>query len=55
VLSEGDPLWPLYYGLAVVVSSSRVYVKMHHASDVVAGAAIGVGVAALARRLWPKP
>jgi undecaprenyl-diphosphatase len=55
VLSQGDPLWPLYYGLAVVVSSSRVYVKMHHASDVIAGAAIGVGLAALGRRLWPKP
>ena len=37
VLSEGDPLWPIYYGLAVVVASSRVYVKMHHASDVIAG------------------
>ena len=55
VLSQGDPLWPVYYGLAVVVASSRVYVKMHHASDVIAGAAIGVGVAALARRIWPKP
>jgi undecaprenyl-diphosphatase len=55
LLSEGDSLWPLYYGLAVVVSSSRVYTKMHHASDVVAGAAIGVGLAAVARRLWPKP
>jgi undecaprenyl-diphosphatase len=53
VLSQGDPLWPLYYGLAVVVSSSRVYVKVHHASDVLAGAAIGVGLAAVARRLWP--
>ncbi|MFL6205168.1 MAG: phosphatase PAP2 family protein [Acidimicrobiales bacterium] len=55
VLSQGDPLWPIYYGLAVVVASSRVYTKMHHASDVVAGAAIGAGVAAIARRLWPKP
>jgi undecaprenyl-diphosphatase len=55
VLSQGDPLWPLYYGVAAVVSSSRVYVKVHHASDVIAGAAIGVGLAAVARRLWPKP
>jgi undecaprenyl-diphosphatase len=55
VLSQGDPLWPVYYGLAVIVSSSRVYVKMHHASDVIAGAAMGVGFAALARRVWPKP
>jgi undecaprenyl-diphosphatase len=55
VLAQGDPLWPLYYGLAAVVASSRVYVKMHHASDVIAGAALGVGIGALARRLWAKP
>jgi undecaprenyl-diphosphatase len=55
VLSQGDPLWPVYYGVAAVVASSRVYVKMHHASDVIAGAAIGIGVAALAKRVWRKP
>lgn len=55
VLGQGDPLWPVYYGIAAVVASSRVYVKMHHASDVLAGAALGVGLGALARRVWPKP
>ena len=55
VLSQDDPLWPVYYSVAVVVASSRVYVKMHHASDVLAGAAIGIGLGALARRVWPKP
>jgi undecaprenyl-diphosphatase len=55
VLSQGDPLWPLYYGIAVVVSSSRVYTKMHHASDVVVGAALGAAVAVVANRAWPKP
>lgn len=55
ILSQGDPLWPLYYGVAVVVASSRVYVKMHHASDVIAGAGLGVGLGALARRVWPRP
>jgi undecaprenyl-diphosphatase len=54
VLSQGDPLWPLYGGVAVVVASSRVYVKMHHASDVIAGAALGIGLGALARRVWPR-
>ena len=29
--------------------------KVHHASDVVAGAALGVGLGLIARRLWPKP
>ena len=55
MLAQGDPLWPLYYGLAAVVASSRVYVKVHHASDVLAGAALGIGLGALGRRLWPKP
>jgi undecaprenyl-diphosphatase len=50
----GDPLWPLYYGVAVVVASSRAYVRIHHPSDVVAGAALGVGLGALANRLWPR-
>lgn len=54
VLSQGDPLWPVYYGLAAVVASSRVYVKIHHASDVVAGAALGIGLAAIVRRAWPR-
>lgn len=36
--------WPLYYALALVVSSSRVHVKIHHASDVVAGAALGAAL-----------
>ncbi|HJR24328.1 MAG TPA: phosphatase PAP2 family protein [Acidimicrobiales bacterium] len=49
----GDPLWPLYYAIAVVVASSRAYVRIHHASDVIAGAALGVGLAALANQLWP--
>ena len=51
VLAPGDPLAPVYYAVAVVVASSRVYVKIHHASDVVAGAALGAGLAVLARRL----
>lgn len=55
VLGHGDPLWPVYYGVAGVVASSRVYVKIHHASDVAAGALLGVLLGATARHLWPKP
>ncbi|HEY8544438.1 MAG TPA: phosphatase PAP2 family protein [Acidimicrobiales bacterium] len=54
VLAQDDPLWPLYGALAAVVATSRVYVKVHHASDVVAGAALGAGLALLARRAWPR-
>ena len=53
LLSEDDALWPLYYLIAVIVASSRVYVKMHHASDVVAGAALGAVMGHVARRVFP--
>ena len=55
VLSQDDPLWPAYFAVAATVASSRVYVKVHHASDVVVGAALGVAIGTLARRWWPKP
>lgn len=41
----------LWYGAAGIVAASRVHVKIHHPSDVVAGAAVGVGLGALVRRL----
>lgn len=55
LLAEDDPLWPLYYAAAAVVATSRTYVKIHHASDVVAGAATGLVLGRIARRVWPKP
>jgi undecaprenyl-diphosphatase len=42
-----------WYGAASVVAASRIHVKIHHASDVVAGAAIGVGMGVAVKRLWP--
>jgi undecaprenyl-diphosphatase len=42
-----------WYGVATVVAASRIHVKIHHASDVVAGAAIGVGMGAAVKKLWP--
>lgn len=53
VLAQRDPLWPLYVTLAMGVATSRVYVRLHHPSDVVAGALLGACLAVLARRLWP--
>jgi undecaprenyl-diphosphatase len=56
LLSDGDPTWaPLYYTLAVIVAWSRVHVKIHHASDVVAGIAIGVALGELSRHITPLP
>ena len=46
---RGRPLW---YALAAVVGLSRAYVRVHHASDVLAGAAVGVAFGRIARR-WP--
>ncbi|HTW06479.1 MAG TPA: phosphatase PAP2 family protein [Acidimicrobiales bacterium] len=40
-----------YYPLAAIVAASRVYVRTHHASDVVAGAALGAVLGELARPL----
>jgi len=54
VMARDDPLWPLYAAAAATVAASRVFVKIHHASDVVAGAALGAGLAVLARKLWPR-
>lgn len=42
--------------LAAAVAYSRVHVGVHHRSDVVAGAAVGVVAALVGKRLWPvKP
>jgi len=53
LLADRDFLWPLYYSAAVVVASSRVHVKIHHASDVVAGAFLGLVMGRALRQLVP--
>lgn len=35
---------PLWFGLAAIVGTSRAYVRIHHASDVVGGAAVGLAL-----------
>jgi len=45
---------PLWFGLAAVVGSSRAYVRIHHASDVLAGATLGLAMGAVARRIMPE-
>lgn len=53
VASQDDDLWPLYVALAAAVASSRIYVRIHHASDVVAGAAVGAALGFAFRKWWP--
>jgi undecaprenyl-diphosphatase len=56
LLSDGDPaLRPLYYGLALVVAWSRVYVRVHYPSDVVGGLVVGALLGELGRRIAPLP
>jgi undecaprenyl-diphosphatase len=54
IMSEDNPWWPLYYAAAALVATSRAYVRIHHASDVVAGAATGIVLGNIARRAWPR-
>ena len=49
VLAHGRRSGPAWFTLAALVGFSRVYVRMHHASDVVAGAALGLALGRAAR------
>ena len=54
LLTDGYPrLRPLWVGLAATVAASRIHNRMHHASDVVAGVAVGSVFGLLTKRLWP--
>jgi undecaprenyl-diphosphatase len=53
LLAENERLGPLYYTVAAVVALSRIHTKIHHASDVVGGVAIGLALGRLGRRLVP--
>jgi undecaprenyl-diphosphatase len=51
-LSRADP-GPPWYLIAGLVGFSRVYVRLHHTSDVVGGAALGLAFGLAARRFVP--
>ena len=40
---------PLWFGMAAVVAPSRAYVRIHHPSDVVGGAVVGLALGQLAK------
>ena len=48
---DGKRSAPLWWSLAAVVATSRVYVRIHHASDVVVGVVVGAGLGLAARRV----
>jgi undecaprenyl-diphosphatase len=43
----------IYYAIALVVAVSRIHTKIHHASDVVGGIAIGAILGRVAKRVFP--
>jgi len=51
VVLADSPAAPALFALAAAVAASRVYVRMHHASDVIAGAALGLVMGGVARRI----
>ena len=51
--SESDPLAPLYVVAAATVAMSRIYVRIHHASDVVGGVVVGTALGVAMRRWLP--
>lgn len=53
LLSERSRLRPLWYTAATIVAGSRIHVRLHHASDVVVGAGIGLALGRLIRRIVP--
>jgi undecaprenyl-diphosphatase len=46
----GSKSAPLWFGLAGAVATSRAYVRIHHPSDVVAGAVVGLALGRVATR-----
>lgn len=54
VLSRGSRLGPVYRLASVIVAVSRVHVRLYHASDVIAGAAVGEAIGRLASRLMQR-
>ncbi|MGI9622193.1 MAG: phosphatase PAP2 family protein [Acidimicrobiales bacterium] len=53
LIAQRSALGPAAGIVGAVVATSRLHVRIHHASDVVAGAAVGLALAAAWKRLWP--
>ncbi len=51
---DGARAAPLWGSIAATVAASRPYVRIHHASDVIAGAGVGVGMGFIARQIFKR-
>lgn len=52
LLADDSKVPAFWYALAATVAYSRVHVRIHHASDVIGGAAIGLVIGRGVRKLW---
>jgi membrane-associated phospholipid phosphatase len=48
---DGRRAAPLWYGLGGLIGTSRAFVRIHHASDVVGGLVVGTAMGFVARRV----
>jgi pimeloyl-ACP methyl ester carboxylesterase/membrane-associated phospholipid phosphatase len=55
ILSDRSRFGPAWYAVAAVVATSRVHVRIHHASDVIGGAVLGVVLGEIAVKALPLP
>ena len=53
LFADDAALAPACYGAALAISASRAHVRLHHASDVVGGAVLGVALGRAGRALAP--
>ncbi len=51
---DGKRSAPLWGSLAALIATSRPYVRIHHASDIVGGVLTGVAMGVLARRIFRR-
>lgn len=53
LIAQRSVLGPAAGIVGAIVATSRLHVRIHHASDVLAGAAVGLAFAAAWKRIWP--
>ena len=53
MLADGTDAGPAYFTLAALIAFSRVYVRLHHTSDIVGGALLGLALGRIAKRIVP--
>jgi undecaprenyl-diphosphatase len=53
LLADGSDTGPAYFALAGLIYFSRVYVRLHHTSDVAAGALLGLALGRVVKRVLP--